>query len=152
MSDHGHKCECDGCLNGEHPFPELGMGPPIVVAVSLRPSSRKRTKPETELSKRCRDVIEGMGIPVERIQAGQHRVKGGYLHCASNGTPDLWTPLAWTEIKLPGEELSGDQVAWHQKARAWGQTVVVLESMEQTIAVFTELLKAFRHDRAMGWR
>lgn len=109
------------------------------------------TKPETELSAAIRDALKKMRVPVERIQAGQHRVKRGYLHCASEGTPDLCTPLGWLEVKMPGEEPSNEQEDWHAEWRRWGHRVAVVSSVDQAVSVVRRWQRDREFESKMGW-
>ncbi len=38
------------------------------------------------------------------MQTGQVKVKGGWMHLAGEGTPDIVTPYGWIEVKKLGEE------------------------------------------------
>jgi hypothetical protein len=69
------------------------------------------------------------------VQAGAHRVKRGYLRCASEGTPDLVTPLGWLEVKQPGKKPSEGQQAWHQAWANWGTRVAVVTSPSEAVEV-----------------
>ena len=90
---------------------------------------------ETALSKAIKQGLEAAGYWVLRIQAGQHRVKGGVLHCAEAGTPDLFLPALnlWLEVKLPKGPTKPSQVAWHARAAKEGVTVVVVRSLADAV-------------------
>src|SRR5262245_18672644 len=91
---------------------------------------------ETELSRAIRRELERLGFMVERIQSGQHRVTGGYVHCASKGTPDLHlVGLGWLEVKRPGETVSEDQARWHARARRAGARVAVVDHVFQAVEI-----------------
>ncbi len=94
------------------------------------------SKEETKLSKAIQAGLKSAGFHVERIQTGTHRVRGGYLHCASNGTPDLYIlGFGFAEVKLPGESLNEDQEAWHRRARLAGDRVEVVSSLAEALRI-----------------
>jgi len=97
---------------------------------------------ETQLSKSIRDTLERAGFWVERIFSGSARVRGGFIHGASNGTPDLMVldPFGFLEVKLPGKDLENDQVLWHVKAAGLGHRIATVRSEEQALRT------------VMGWR
>lgn len=108
---------------------------------------------ETKLQRGAFEAIELMGIPIERFQSGHFKVSGGgYVHCARKGTPDLWTALGLLEGKIPGEEPTDDQKAWHERARQWGARVEVYTSISHATDIVHKWREEFRHERAMGWR
>ena len=95
-----------------------------------------RTQSETQLSKSIRDALESMGVWVERLQSGKIKLRHGWLHCCSPGTPDmlcLWPTVAFLEIKLPGRKLSQEQADWHRRARTAGLEVHRVESVEEAM-------------------
>jgi hypothetical protein len=94
---------------------------------------------ETDLSRSIRLALATLGIWVIRVQSGTHRVRGGTLHCAEPGTPDLCLPgLGWLEVKTQGGALEASQVAWHQRATREGVNVAVVRSVEQAVRVVRE--------------
>ena len=96
-------------------------------------------KPVTKLSKAIDKALKKCGFMVERVQTGEHRVRGGYLRCASNGTPDrVVVGLGWIEIKRPGEKLSDDQEDWHRRAIARGARVAVVRSVQEAVETVVE--------------
>jgi hypothetical protein len=111
-----------------------------------------RRKPETILAGAVRGVLEAKGVPFERVQSGQLRVKRGRLHCASKGTPDYWSALGWIECKVPGGKLSPEQEAWHAEAKRWGVRVAVVTSGAETAEVLDRWLSAREYELSMGWR
>jgi hypothetical protein len=106
---------------------------------------------ETDIARLSREAISKLGIPCERVNSGSHRVKRGYLHLATKGTPDCWSALGWLEFKLPGEKLSPEQQAWHRRAKTWGVRVEVSHSVEETVAIVKRWLEEREHARSMGW-
>ncbi len=91
---------------------------------------------ETELSHAIQSGLKQGGFHVERIQTGKHRVKGGWLQCASPGTPDLYVlGFGWLEVKMPGEKPNEDQEAWHRRARLAGDRVEVVSSLAEALRI-----------------
>jgi hypothetical protein len=90
---------------------------------------------ETDLSRSIRQALAAMGVWVIRVQAGQHRVKGGVLQCAEPGTPDLFCPALnlWLEVKTPKGALEASQVAWHQRAIREGLQVAVVRAVSDAV-------------------
>ena len=99
---------------------------------------------ETQLSKSIRSALESIGVWCERIQAGQHRVRGGVLHCASPGTPDLFCPALglWLEVKTPTGRLEASQELWFARAEREGVAVVVVRSVADALDAVRERRKA----------
>lgn len=90
---------------------------------------------ETDLSRSIQAALETMGVWVERIQAGQHRVRGGHLQCASPGTPDLLcVDLGlWLEVKTPTGKPRPSQELWHARAKSKGVPVVIVRSVSEAM-------------------
>lgn len=99
-----------------------------------------RTKEETDLQSRIIDALGRIGVWVMRMSVSVRRDGMTTVNCGEPGMPDLWTPLGWIEVKLPGKECQPDQVKWHAKAARNGVRVTVVSSVEQSIRVY------------MGWR
>jgi hypothetical protein len=100
---------------------------------------------ETALSKSIRSALESIGVWVERIQAGEHKVRGGYLVCASAGTPDLFCPALnlWLEVKRPKDsDVRPSQTLWHARAEREGVAVVVVRSVAEALDAVRERRKA----------
>jgi len=94
---------------------------------------------ETQLSRSIQVALRQLGIWCIRVQAGIHRVRGGTLHCAERGTPDLCLPgLGWLEVKTEEGEPSPDQLAWHSRAAREGVRVAVVRSVEQAVRIVRE--------------
>jgi hypothetical protein len=95
---------------------------------------------ETQLSKGIQLALKQLDVWVIRVQAGTHRVRGGMLHCAEPGTPDLCLPGlgAWLEVKTDAGELSPFQVAWHARASRMGVNVAVVRSVSDAVRVVRE--------------
>ena len=94
---------------------------------------------ETDLSRSVRLALATLGVWVIRVQAGIHRVRGGTLHCAEPGTPDLCLPaLGFLEVKTDAGELSPVQLAWHARAAREGVRVAVVRSAAEAVRVVRE--------------
>jgi hypothetical protein len=91
---------------------------------------------ETDLSRDIQRALAQLGVWCIRVQSGQHRVRGGVLHCAEPGTPDLLLPAlnGWLEVKTQDGALEASQVAWHQRATREGVRVAVVRSVSEAIA------------------
>lgn len=86
----------------------------------------------------CQYLISN-GFMVERIQSGTLRVGKRYVHCAGEGTPDLWTSMfggCFIEVKAPTGRLSPAQKIWHDRARAHGVRVIVVRNVEEIKALW----------------
>jgi len=72
-------------------------------------------KPETPISKQIRECLRSCGHRVQRVQSGRVRVRGGYMHLADEGTPDLVVMsrggvMGWIEVKTTDGTRSPEQV------------------------------------------
>lgn len=92
---------------------------------------------ETDVSRAIQDALKAVGIWCIRVQAGRHRVKGGYLHCAEAGTPDLLVlspALGWLEVKRDEKEKPrASQELWHAKAKSEGIRVAIVSSPREAV-------------------
>ena len=79
---------------------------------------------------------------VERVKAlgGEVRkVKWIGRHGAPDRVAMLPGLLMWIELKAPGEKAKPHQVREHQRMRAMGQMVAVIDSMELVDEFFSEV-------------
>lgn len=90
---------------------------------------------ETQLSHDIQRALNKLGVWCIRVQSGRVKVRGGWMHLAEEGTPDLYCPALnlWLEIKTPGGEREASQVAWHSRAAREGVKVAVVRSVSETI-------------------
>lgn len=104
---------------------------------------------EVELQRSIIRALEKCGIWVIRTGVSRKRGKSG-TQSGEPGMPDLWTPLGWLEVKLPGEELSDEQEEWHDRARQHGHAVrvAVVRSVGDTIKV----INSWRRCELEVWR
>ena len=94
---------------------------------------------ETKISRAIQRALKQLGIWVIRVQAGTHRVRGGMLHCAEPGTPDLHLPgLGWLEVKTKAGEPSPFQLAWHDRAAQNHVRVAVVRSVSEAVSTVRE--------------
>lgn len=100
--------------------------------MTLRPPTS-----ETSISRAIQQCLKANGVLFERVQSGmlQATYKGRtrWIHCASEGCPDLWTELGWLEIKTPTGRLSPEQKAWHERARKRRVRVHVVRSVRDVM-------------------
>ena len=99
---------------------------------------------ETSLSATIADYLDRAGIYHERINSGMARgPKGGWIHLARAGTPDRFLCLngrfVALEVKVPGQQPTQEQCAIHERIRQSGGIVVVVESLNQVVALVKEL-------------
>lgn len=81
---------------------------------------------------------------VERVKAlgGEVRkVKWIGRHGAPDRVAMLPGLLMWIELKAPGEKAKPHQVREHQRMRAMGQMVAVIDSMELVDEFFSEVVQ-----------
>lgn len=100
---------------------------------------------ETPISKSAREALTWAGFHVTRVQSGRVRVRGGMMHLAEPGTPDLLVQVAgpvhgWLECKAPDGEKRKSQKAWHAAAEKRGELVAVFTSAREAVEI------------ACGWR
>lgn len=96
---------------------------------------------ETAVSRAIRDALESLGIWVIRIQSGTIPMRGRRIHLAEPGTPDLWTPHGWLEVKRSEKEAPTDvQLRWHARAHRHGVRVATVASPAEAVRV------------VLGWR
>jgi hypothetical protein len=108
---------------------------------------------ETQLSRSIQDALAGVGLWCIRVHSGKVRVRGGWLQLAEPGTPDLYCiALCWFEVKLPGQKPNADQLKWHARAKAMGEKVYVVSSVEEAVEHGLAEKQCLEYERANGWR
>lgn len=96
---------------------------------------------ETAISKAIRDALAAVGIWVIRVQSGTLPLQGRYVHCGEPGTPDLWTPYGWLEVKRSLKDKAREsQAKWHEKAARHGVKVALVANPAEAVRV------------VLGWR
>lgn len=98
-----------------------------------------RSKPETIRQAGIVEALEAAGRLVIRVQAGLVRVRGGWMHLAPKGTPDLYV-VAWGFLETKTDEgaLSPAQKKMHAELRARGERVAVVRTASDALAVTAE--------------
>ena len=85
------------------------------------------------------------GVWARRLQSGQVKVRGAWMHLGAKGAPDFFAVVrgraVFFEAKLAGEKTTPEQVAEHRRiARAGAQTFVV-RSVREAVDVVREMLR-----------
>ena len=91
---------------------------------------------ESNLSADIRKALTLAGLWVIRLNSGSSRVRGGYIHGAPVGTPDLLivAPVyGWLEVKMPGKYPTAEQRAWHDRAEKEKVRVATVRSVEDAL-------------------
>jgi hypothetical protein len=90
---------------------------------------------ETQLSRDIQTSLAKLGIWCIRVQSGIVKVRGGWMHLAEEGTPDLYCPALnlWLEVKTQEGEREASQVKWHARAAREGVKVAVVRSVSEAI-------------------
>lgn len=106
---------------------------------------KKRTgKPETDLASQIRDAINGLTLAkVWRENAGAVPTRGGYMHLAPAGTPDIvgYLPggrFVALEVKRPKEKERPAQLEFLTRAQQLGCLVGVVRSVEEALKLVRE--------------
>ena len=89
---------------------------------------------ERDLQRAIVDALRKSGVWVVRTGVSMKRGKRG-TQSGEPGMPDLHLVglRAWLEVKLPGEELSEEQVEWHEKAKLNGVPVDVATTVAEAL-------------------
>lgn len=100
---------------------------------------------ETDLNRAIREAAAQLGCIVIRVHSGKVQVRGGWMQCAPNGTPDhvILGPhgqVLWAESKLPGKPLRPEQKEWAAKAARLGHHVVRIDSVQALVDAIRENL------------
>lgn len=94
-------------------------------------------KPETTLQTAIAEALRSLGVWVMVMNVTKRRGKRRGVNCGEPGMPDLWTEYGWGEVKLPGNDLDPDQVAWHERAKKRGVAVALwtcpMEAIRQVL-------------------
>lgn len=80
------------------------------------------------------DALRSLGVWVIRTGVSSRRRFRRTPQSGEAGMPDLDLPgLGRLEVKLPGEELDPDQLAWHARARAHRVRVATVHSVREAL-------------------
>lgn len=94
-----------------------------------------RSKPETSRQALIVEALETAGRLVIRIQSGRVRVKGGWMHLAPTGTPDLYVVgWGWLETKLENTKPSAEQLRMHARLRSAGERVEIIRTPSEALS------------------
>ena len=96
--------------------------------------------PETRLIKKTLDALAAIGVWAWRVNSGSWY--GGRIKGAPAGTPDIQGILPsgtfYLEAKMPGKELSDDQVAWHIRAADLGAHVGTFHTVTEALSLIKQ--------------
>jgi hypothetical protein len=93
-----------------------------------------RRKPETKDQAGIVSTLEGLGYLVIRTNSGRVPVRGGWMHLAPEGTPDLRVVgRTWLETKTDKGKLSEAQKRMHARLIAAGERVAVVRSVAEAL-------------------
>jgi hypothetical protein len=93
-----------------------------------------RRKPETKDQAGIVSALEGLGYLVIRTNSGRVPVRGGWMHLAPEGTPDLRVVgRTWLETKTDKGKLSEAQKRMHARLTAAGERVAVVRSVAEAL-------------------
>lgn len=98
------------------------------------------TKAETQLARAIREALSAMGITAWREQAGQVRVRRGYMHLAPEGTPDIVGHMPdgralYLEVKCGKGKERPAQTAFLAAARDAGCVCGTVRSVAEAVAL-----------------
>lgn len=96
--------------------------------------TRVSSKPETTLQAAIVEALQRAGRIVIRVQSGQVRVRGGWMHLAPKGTPDLYVVgWGWLETKTEDGKLSPEQERMHALIGGAGELITVVRSVAEAL-------------------
>lgn len=96
--------------------------------------TRVRSKPETTLQAEIVEALQRAGRIVIRVQSGQVKVRGGWMHLAPKGTPDLYVVgWGWIETKTDDGKLSPEQERMHALIGGAGELITVVRSVAEAL-------------------
>lgn len=111
----------------------------------------RRPPPREDIIKRSiTDVLELKRLVVHRMQSVAGKAQSGqWVRAGEPGIPDLLVELPggrciWLEVKRPGRwgRVEPHQAAWHAAARARGQRVAVVTSVEEALVAVQQAIDA----------
>lgn len=121
--------------------------PSIPLCIVIQTCDSAHVSESTQVTSPLIKALNGIpGVYSYRIQCGSPRVRGGVLHGAPTGTPDIGAIVAgravFFECKLTGNVPSGDQVEAHRRLRSAGAKVYVVTSVHEALDVVRDLLSS----------
>lgn len=95
------------------------------------------------------ELLNGIpGVVAYRIHSGTVRVRGGWMHLAEPGTPDIGCTVRglaiFFECKTAKGLVSEEQLAWHARARRAGAVVCVIRKPSAAVDVVRQILAGDR--------
>lgn len=99
---------------------------------------------EGDIKRRILDALEAVGALAVRVQSGLVKVRGGWMHLAQAGTPDIYvlvppTGLSlWLEVKTATGEEREAQLAWADTARRAGAVVRTVRTPAEAVAAYLD--------------
>jgi hypothetical protein len=105
---------------------------------------------EGAIQKSIVDAFETIGVRAIRVQSGIVKVRGGWMHLAPEGTPDIMICVPpngralFLEVKTRRGKESGGQTTRAQELRALGALVHTVRSVEEAVAAYREAMGALR--------
>lgn len=91
------------------------------------------------------DLLNGIpGVIAYRIHSGKAKVRGGWIHLADPGTPDIGATVkglaVFFEAKAAKGLVSEEQLEWHARARRAGAMVFVIRRPSTAVDVVRKIL------------
>lgn len=105
---------------------------------------------ETDIKAAIIKTMESLGLIVIRVQSG--RVKGGRMHLAAKGTPDIICAMPggrilFVEVKTSTGTQSREQVEFESRAKALGAPYLLARCVDDVVSYLKEGLKYDSRDR-----
>ncbi len=89
---------------------------------------------ESDLQASIMSALRSCGFWVIRTGVTKKRSRSHGTNSGEPGMPDLYLPgFGHIEVKLPNEDLSDEQRAWHDRAKRNNVRVAVVTSVEQAL-------------------
>ena len=98
--------------------------------------------PEGRIKKDITDALKTLGYIPYRIQCGRWRVRGGWMHGAADGTPDLLVPVMLGEVK---------GILWIETKTADGKLRAKQQDFRDTLKPFEYHIEARSLDDVLDW-
>lgn len=99
---------------------------------------------ENDIQRQILDALLGIGALAFRVQAGQVKVRGGWMHLAPQGTADILVVVPphgrflALEVKTAKGKEREAQLRWAEEIRAVGGMVRTVRTVEQALAAYVE--------------
>ena len=99
---------------------------------------------EGDIKRRILDALEAVGAFTIRVQSGLVKVRGGWMHLARKGTPDILVimppraRLLGLEVKTAKGTEREAQLQWAADVRALGGIVCTARTPDEAVRAFLE--------------